>query len=61
MEIDIEFWPDGQIMVKRGSKAQNDVVWEIFNSSLKNQDDLKHFLSVTDKTDIIFGDSTFCG
>ena len=58
MEFEIIIQPDGTMLIPRGSKEQNDVVRQILDGLGVSAEE---FLSVTDESDILFGQSTLCG
>ena len=59
VEIEIEILDDGSIMIHRGTKQENEIIWQILHNNIVNPNILKQFLS--NSTELIFGDKEFCG
>lgn len=62
METEIIIQPDGMVLIPRGTKQENDLVRcmvdDIEGISI---DAIEAFLSVTDASELLFGETTHCG
>lgn len=60
MEIELVFNPDGTVLIPRGNKAEDEVL-KVFMTDLVDEKSLVSFYSISENTDLLFGDCTLCG
>ncbi len=60
LSIEIVIQPDGSLLIERGLPDQNTLTCDLL-AGLANFEELRNFFAVTDKSELIFGETTLCG
>lgn len=61
-QAEIIIQPDGTILIPRGTKQENSLIRDLVSDMQgPSQDAIEAFLSVTDNSELLFGETTHCG
>lgn len=61
-EIEIIIQSDGTVLIPRGTQEQNNLVRFVINNVAGiSSEAIESFLSITDNSELLFGEMTHCG
>lgn len=58
--VELVFNPDGTVFIPRGNKEDDEILRKIL-SDLIDAKVLESFYSISEKSEVLFGDQTMCG
>ena len=61
MSADIIVQANGTLLITQGTSSQNAIIRDVIDNLAESKDQINNFLSLSEDSEIIFGDTILCG